>query len=67
MPNMQTHHPKPEPIKLGNTRTTYATSAVNNPVSINHDMELPPTSSAFIPTRTGPSPWMDKPVLSTIR
>ena len=28
MPN---HHPKPEPIKLGTTRTTYATAYANRP------------------------------------
>ena len=28
MPN---HHPKPEPIKLGNARTTYATAYANRP------------------------------------
>ena len=28
---MQNHHPKPEPIKLGNARTTYATAYANRP------------------------------------
>ena len=31
MSNMQNHHPKPEPIKLGTARTNYATAYANRP------------------------------------